>query len=38
VAGAFLTQALTWPFYILLALLVAARRQADGMLRPGAAP
>jgi probable O-glycosylation ligase (exosortase A-associated) len=38
VAGAFLTQALTWPFYILLALLVAARRQADGMMRPGAAP
>jgi probable O-glycosylation ligase (exosortase A-associated) len=30
VAGTFLTQAFTWPFYILLAFLVAGRRMAAG--------
>jgi hypothetical protein len=32
VAGTFLTQAFGWPVYLLLALLVAARRIAAGML------
>ena len=31
VAGTFLTQAFTWPFYILLAFLVAGRRMAEGL-------
>ena len=36
ISGTFLTQAFTWPFYILLALLVAGRRMAGGLF--GGAP
>jgi hypothetical protein len=32
VSGAFLTQAFTWPFYILLAFLVAGRRMAERLI------
>lgn len=31
ISGTFLTQAFTWPFYILLAFLVAGRRMAEGL-------
>jgi O-antigen ligase len=35
IAGTFLTQAFTWPFYILLAFLVAGQRMADGFFARG---
>jgi len=38
VAATFLTQAFTWPLYLLIALLVAARRIAETLYAGGAAP
>lgn len=38
VAATFLTQAFTWPLYLLIALLVAARRISAGLLAPGGRP